>query len=268
MKKLTLLFSFLLFSLCVSAQTDEISDSTEIETDYNFTSGLSWLNSNLNNGIDLGGGSLLVFSNEISHNSGLYLNLTPSYLDGNWYNLSSSIGYDYDLSEWISLTGEYSYISFSDDSANTFASLNHLFSVSADFELPLDLSFGLSADYFPGTHSAFNAGVMFSGFYHYESFLVIPMLTADFISQDIENQFLKTGKKQKGKNGGTAAFTTGYSTVSGLSSTGIHLIVIYRLTNHFKAVLHPLYQFTPKSEISKSDSQFSISIGLKYSVDF
>ncbi len=268
MKKIYLLISFLLFSLSISAQTDEISDSTEIEPDYNFTSGLSWLNSNLNNGIDLGGGSLFVFSNEISHSSGLYLNLTPSFLDGSWYNLSSSIGYDYEFSEWMSVSGEYSYITYSDDSLNTFASLHHLLSLSADFEMPLDLSLGFSADYYPGTHSALNAGVTFSGFYHFGSFFIIPMLTADFISQDIENQFLKTSKKQKGKNGGIPTLSTGYTSVSGLSSSGIHLIVSYRISENFKVVLHPLYQFTPKSEISKSDSQFSISIGLKYSVDF
>lgn len=268
MKKTGLLFSLLLFSFLVFAQTDETSDTTEVEPDYNFTSGISWLNSNLNNGIDLGGGSLFIFSNELSHSSGLYLNLTPSFLNAEWYNLSSSIGYDYEFSEWFSVNGEYSYLTYSDDSLNSYASYNHLFSFSGDFELPFDLSIGVTTDYYPGTHSALNIGAAVSGFYRFESLIFIPMLSADFVSQDIKNQFLKTSKKQKGKNGGLSASTTGYTSVSGLSNVGIHVIFIYPIFDNFKIVLHPLYQFTPKSELSKSDSQFNISIGIKYSLDF
>lgn len=171
---------------------------------------------------------------------------------------SLGIGYDWQASEWVVLSAEYTHYEYSNDSVNVLAGLSNGLSFSLELSLG-DVDLGFSYDTFLGSNSASYYGMDLSGYYKFKDLMIVPLAQVTFMAQEIQNSLLNPGKK------GSSSGTTTTSTVTGLSSFSIHLVLVYPLLEQLSLSAHPSFLYSPKAEVSSRASQFVWSVGFRFS---
>ena len=111
---------------------------------------------------------------------------------------SIGAGYEWQISELLTLSGEYMHFVYSSDSVNILASLTNSLSLSAELSFDVvDVEF--SYDTFLGTNSASYFGVDVSGFHQIGGISIVPLAQVTFMSQSVESRLLKSVKTGIGK---------------------------------------------------------------------
>lgn len=212
-----------------------------------------------NYGLDLSNDrSALGYELGVAHLSGFSTTLNAIQTlgaGGQMQQWSLGIGYDWQASEWVVLSAEYTHFEYKNDSVSVLAGLSNGLSFSLDLSLG-DVDLGFSYDTYLGNNSASYYGVDLSGYYEFKDFMIVPLAQVTFMAQEIQTSLLKPGKK--GSSSGTA-------TVTGLSSFSVHLVLIYPLLEQLSLSAHPSFLYSPKAEISSRASRFVWSVGLRFS---
>jgi len=226
-------------------------------------------------GIDLGNEqSAAGFSLGVDHQSGFSAAVGGIHTLGDpaeLQNWNVSVGYTWDVTEWMTLSAEYAYYSYVNDSANVLAALTNTIGVGFDLDLG-SASLGLSYDTYLGTNSASYISLDASTFLSFGKVAVLPLAQATFMSQTVEDRLLKTSGSSagSGRGGGTTTTSTltGVSTITGLSSVSVHVVFLYRIAEGWSLSFHPYYLYSPKAELSTSSSNFIWTAGLRYTIGF
>lgn len=222
-------------------------------------------------GVDLAGDqSAFSHSASLSHISGASAGIRAIQTLGTDAGLQSwsfDAGYDYELSDYLTLSAAYSYTSYKNDSVNVLAALSHSISLEAEFSFSL-FSASLSYDTFLGGDGAnyFSADV--STFLDFDRLLIVPLVQATFVSQEIDDVLLSKVKSTSGKKSTGSNAVTSVTTITGLSSVSAHAVLSYRLLPGLRFSLHPMVLYSPKSELASSDIQFLWAAGIRYTKDF
>lgn len=264
---------WLALSVClatlVSAQDNE-------DPNWSASIGSKFLNRYTAYGIDLGNDrSAASYSVSLGHVSGFSVGIgaiqvleSPAEIQ-NW---SMDVGYDWAATEWLSLSAGYSHYSYVNDSANVLSQLVNSISVGADVDLGA-VSVGFSYDTYLGTNSASYISLDASSYIGVGRLAVVPLAQATIMSQTVESRLLKPQKGSSssgrgGSSGSQTATSSDLTTLTGLSGVSLHVVLIYRLLDGLNVSFHPYYLYSPKSELSTSDSDIVWSAGVRYSYDF
>jgi len=262
-----LFFGILILFAPLHAQDDEPPTPP-----WNFSVAARYMNLYTNYGLDLSKDKpALGYDVAISHESGLSVQTSAIQTIGTGGELQQwflGLGYEWQANEWLTFSGEYNHYTYTNDSVNVLAALSDALSFSAEFSLGI-VDLGVSYDTFLGSNNASYYGIDISGFYQIENISIVPFTQITFISQQVENRFLKGGKNGNGKtNTITTSSVRSVSTLTGISCFSMDVLVIYPLSSNLSFSFHPSYQYTPKSELSLRASQFVWSAGLRYTFDF
>ncbi|MCU0411313.1 MAG: hypothetical protein MUF82_02105 [Bacteroidetes bacterium] len=266
---------FALFVLLFAVPSVVFAQTDDEEPPWSASVGVRYLSRYTAYGIDLGNEQPAAgFSIGIDHQSGLSASIggihtleDPAELQ-NW---NVSAGYSLEVTEWMTISAEYSHYSYVNDSTNVLAALTNTIGVGLDLSVG-PASLGVSYDSYLGTNSASYFSLDASMFFSVGRFAVLPLVQATFMSQTIEDRLLKTSGSSagSGRSGGTGTTSTvtEVSPITGLSSLSVHVVLLYRLMEGLSASFHPYYLYSPKAELSTSSSNFIWSAGLRYSLDF
>ncbi len=264
-----------LLTLLFSASSSLLAQDGDEGAPWSASAGIRYLNRYMAYGIDLGNEQPATgFSFGLDHQSGLTSAVGGIHTLGDpaeLQNWNVSIGYAWDVTEWVTLSAEYSHYSYVNDSANVLAALTNTIGVGLDLSVG-PASLGVSYDSYLGTNSASYFSLDASTFLSVGRFAVLPLVQATFMSQTIEDRLLKTSGSSagSGRGGGmtTTSTMTEVSTITGLSSISFHVVFLYRITEGLSLSFHPYYLYSAKEELSTSSSNFIWTAGLRYWIDF
>lgn len=246
------------------------------ESSWSASVGARYLSRYTAYGVDLGNELPAAgYSLGLGHVSGLSLGVGAVQTlgsGGSLQNWSLSAGYDWEATDWFTLSAEFSHYGYENDSANVLAPLANSVSVGADLDFG-PISFGLFYDTYLGTNSASYISANVSSFAEVGPVIIVPLAQMTFMSQTIEDRLLKTGGKTipgggGGGGGGTTTTVETVTTLTGLSSISIHGVLLYPVFKGLFLTIVPSYLYSPKSELSTSSSQFLWSAGLRYRLEF
>lgn len=263
----------ILLAILVTTGTSFAQDE-EPANPWNISVGSRYMNRYTNYGLDLSQDrAALGYDLTVAHENGFSLSAGTVQTLGTGSALqqwSVGLGYEWRVSESFLLSGEYTHYAYADDSVNVLAALSNGVSFSAELSLDV-VDVGFSYDTFLGTNSASYFSLDLSSFHQFSNITILPFAQITFMSQSVENRFLKTNKTGMGKGGPPSNSTTSTSsvtTVTGLSNFSVHLVLIYPIVDRLSISFHPSYQYSPKAEVAARTSQFIWSAGLRYSFDF
>lgn len=256
-----------LISLCLLGSLTLLAQDEETTTRWEVTSGIKYLNKYTNYGLNLSDDlPALSYAAGIAHESGLSSELTIlQYQHMGIQQLSVGVEYELPLNDWFSLSAGYTYNHHANDSLNILSGLVHELSLSAGISLST-YNLGISYTTFLGNNSGTYFTFDISGYHSWNRLIIVPLIQTTIISQQIENTFIQEGKKKKGMSSSTTITST--TTVTGINSASIHLVLTYPLLSHLDILAHPFLLYTPNSDISTKQYQFLWSFGVRYSTQF
>ena len=251
-------------------------DTDEESTSWTISAGARYLSRYTAYGADLGSGqAALGYQLGLDHASGLSVGagtIQTLGSDGILQHWSVDLGYTWQALDWLALSAEYSHYEYANDSANVLAPLTNSISIGLDTELG-SWGLGLSYDAYLGTNTASYISADLSSAFVVGDLIIVPLAQATFMSQTIEDRLLKSisGKGSsggsKGSGGGgsgtTTSITTLTSTITGLSSVSAHVVLAHPIVGGLSVSFHPYFLYSPKSELSTSNSQFLWSASVR-----
>ena len=256
-----LLSTFILvLSATLAAQDSE-------EADFNLSIAAKYLNRFTSYGIDMAGESPAIrTSATLSHQSGLYTDVyytmpTSSSIEKGEQG-TIDIGYETEFSETFSFYAEFAHYYYNNDTINVFSQYSNSLSLNASIDLEF-MELGFSYDRFLGSNGASYFSFDISTFQEIGPVYLMPMLQMVFMSQTVEDRYLDKGKGNKGTGSEVIATTT----LTGLSSTSLTLVVAYPVFSGLTISIVPSLIFYHQNELSVDSSRFLWNAGLRYSFD-
>lgn len=262
------ILSLLLFATGTLWAQDE-----EPESLWNATAAVRYMSRHTNYGLDLGGErAAMGYDASLAHANGFTLSAGAIKTLGGGGELqqwSLGVGYDIEVSDAVSLSATFTHYEYSNDSVNVMAGLNNSMSFSVDLSFDV-FDLGFSYDAFLGSNSASYYAIDVSGFEQVGKLSIVPLAQITFLAQDVENRLLKSNKGSGKGSSSPASSSSGISTtsVTGLSSLSLHLVMIYPIADHLSLTFHPYFLYSPKAEVSTQTSQVIWTVGLRYFIDF
>jgi len=218
-------------------------------------------------GIDLASESAaLGLSTSLSHNSGFYGDIyftNPTDSDVDAQQTTVDVGYEREISDFFSVSAEYSQHFFSSDTVNILSSFSNSIAIGAELSFEF-IDIGFSYDQFLGSESASYFSFDISTFQEVGPFYILPLYQAVFMSQTVDESFLLKGKKKKKEN--QTIFST--KEVSGLANSIITAAVIYPATDNLSVSFTPVLILSHNEDLSSESSQFIWNAGLRYRFSF
>ena len=260
------------------SSTADAEPADEPDLPWTFDAGLSLKNQQVQNGVALSTGKPVASIDlGLSHSVGFGLSLGGSRSNDKKNPYASSyIGLEYNISvtDWMDLGASYTLNKYNSDTANVMAGANKSLSVLADlyyksfiFDLSYDYSYGTDIyKYLSPTiiHSIkvwdFRITSMASVTYAWY-IIHAQRITDPKILARLKKKFPLKYEELLKKNQITIS-------ESGISSVLLSLGIRYPLLDNLGITLTPSYSYTPKEVLSKTSSQFIVTLGLTYSLDF
>ncbi len=263
----------------VHAQDEE---EEETEQPWNLSLGLNYLSRYTSFGTDLSEDEpALQFESTLSHSSGFSGGISVLGRTGGnagYQQADLHVGYERPIAKFLKVSGVYTYYSYASDTISVLAGISNSIAIGAALELmPVTVSIGYCLFFGSSSTNAnyFSAGV--AGSWEIGSLTITPALQIAIASSTVESALLPKNRGQaKGKgqgqghgqgNGGATSSSTLTERITGLSSVNIAVGLAYPLGRGFSISLTPAYEHSP-SDLSARTSQFIITAGLVYSVDF
>ena len=280
---------FLLPALCgslasapslVHAQDEE--EEEEAEQPWNLSLGVSYLSRYTSFGTDLSEDEpALQFESTLSHSSGFSGGINILGRTGGnagYQQADLHVGYERPIAKVLKVSGVYTYYSYASDTISVLAGISNSIAIGAALDLaPVTVSIGYILFFGSSSTNAnyFSAGI--SGSWEVGTLTMTPAVQIAIASTTVESALLPKNRGQaKGKgqgqghgqgNGGATGSSILTEKITGLSSLNIALGLGYPLGKGFSVSLTPAYEHSP-SDLSARTSQFIITAGLVYSVDF
>jgi hypothetical protein len=251
------------------ADLDETSpelQSAEVESDkyLTITPYLQYKTRQVQQGVEISKGKpTTTIGVDLFHYWGLNLSLsrtsvfekTLPYLSTNF-----GLGYEYEISSWLSTGINYSSVKYSSDTVNSIANANNSFGVFIDFNFhPVIIDLSYSRKF--GTSNINDLGLsLISIIKLSESFKLLPILSSTYTSYEIT-------KKKLVLENGKIKLNNVTKTSSGISSINASLKLGYNITKKLTLSLTPSYSYTPIKELSEKSQQAYITLNLDYDFD-
>jgi hypothetical protein len=219
-------------------------------------------NKQIQNGVDLSGNtSVGTLSADIYHENGFTAGIDISRRMGSinpgYQGTTTRIGYTYSATDWLDIGGLFTRYKYATDSINPVAGIPNMISLSATAfvsgiitDITFDRMFGVNSE------SVSYVSVNLMGLLSLGDLRVMPMASAVITRYQIESKRLIKALPSKVK------------TVTAFSLASLGLSLRYPITNDFSIVATPNFMYTPDKSLSYSDLQFSISGGIRYSIDW
>jgi len=267
----------LLFSLAVprlraqeqADSTDEqeaMDDAEEVVQPWNLSTRAGYSSRSVRDGVELSGDEpIFGCGASLSHASGWNSAIGVSSMTGtnsgllSWY---ASLGYDWAISDLVAFSAEYEYTRYRNDSLNIVANLGNAFTLGISLDTDI-LSLGLSYDHYFGDGSADYLSFDVSAFFSSGDLTILPMLNISYGSQTIDTKRFAAVKRMQRPAGKTVT-----RTISGITGITVDVNCSYDLGAGFGLSVSPAFVYSPKIETSSRDTQFLLSAGVRYSVDF
>lgn len=248
------------------AQEEDEEDQPD-STTWSCTIGAKYLSHYVSYGVDLSDDrAAFQPSLRFSHASGAsagFSTIRTLGTDGALQQWTLNLGYEYPFASWLTGGVDFSRTNYQSDTVNILATLSNSLTFSLDAEFD-PVSVGLSYDRFFGSTAAAYIGLTVSGIFAWGEVMVMPMIGATWISQDVQTALLSQNKGQ-GRSKALGSLTT---SVSGLSSVSFNVIAVYPLGRGITFTFIPSFQHTPKSEVSTHSSQLLFSAGVSYNLSW
>ncbi|MGA9119942.1 MAG: hypothetical protein WB699_11315 [Bacteroidota bacterium] len=269
---LSAIMSATLTSFSFSQEEEEAE--VEEEQPWNLSIDANYLSRYTRFGVDLSQNEPAVSLEAVLlHSSGLSAGIAAIGLtgeNGGYEESSFHLGYERQLMNALTLSGTYTYHLYRNDSLNALTGISNTLTLGAAVMVKgvrLSASYnlyfgGASANYFSGGLST--TGVI-------GDLTIQPALEASIVSQEVDISLLP---KNRGKGKGlskkpgvatTSVVTT--ETIRGLSNFRAVLTMSYPLGKGFTVSLAPAWEYSP-SDLGGTTSQFIVTVGAGYSVDF
>lgn len=219
-------------------------------------------NKQIQNGVDLSGNtSVGTLSADIYHENGFTAGIDISRRMGSinpgYQGTTTRIGYTYSATDWLDIGGLFTRYKYATDSINPVAGIPNMISLSATAfvsgiitDITFDRMFGVNSE------SVSYVSVNLMGLLSLGDLRVMPMASAVLTRYQIESKRLINSLPARSK------------TVTAFSLASLGLSLRYPITNNFSIVATPNFMYTPDKSLSYSDLQFSISGGIRYSIDW
>lgn len=239
---------------------DELSE--EDPKPWSFATSAVIRNKQIQNGVDLSGNtSVGTLSADIYHENGFTAGIDISRRMGSinpgYQGTTTRIGYTYSATDWLDIGGLFTRYKYATDSINPVAGIPNMISLSATAfvsgiitDITFDRMFGVNSE------SVSYVSVNLMGLLSLGDLRVMPMASAVITRYQIESKRLIKALPSKVK------------TVTAFSLASLGLSLRYPITNDFSIVATPNFMYTPDKSLSYSDLQFSISGGIRYSIDW
>ena len=219
-------------------------------------------NKQIQNGVDVSGNnSVGTISTDIYHENGFSAGLDISRRMGEinpgYQSTVARIGYTYSASDWLDISGLFTRYRYATDSINPVAGIPNMISVSATAyfagiftDITFDRMFGLN------TESVSYISLNLMGMMSIADFTIMPIGSVVLTRYQLESKRLINALPAKVK------------TVTALSLCSIGLSLRYKISEQFSIISTPNLMYTPDKSLSYSDLQFSVSGGIRYSIDW
>jgi len=234
------------------------------KNDFQLSLGLKYLNKYTNYGIDLNDSQAFAASFSLSHKSGFYIdtkyiNPTETPIDAQQFGID--LGIEHEFSEIVSGYAEISSYSYPVDTLHLLSQYSNSISIGVDVDLYF-FDLGFSVDQYLGGSGASYFSVNVSKFFIAGSFYLLPLAQTVFMSQDVDDKYLKKGKGKK-KNGADLK-----TSLIGLSNSSISIVAIYPIFKTLSISVIPTFILNHRSEISVDSFQFLWNAGIRYKLKF
>ena len=243
----------------------------EQEPQWNVSASGRYLRKFTRYGVDLSSDPAFSLGADLSHSKGFSLGVETFYglgVDRGLQRWSWGAGYEYAVSELVTLSAEYAHQSYTNATLNALASLSNSVSLGADLDFE-EASVSFSYDIYFGEGSASFFGAGFSSFYRVGTLTALPVVQTTFVSQTVNDQFIRSKKDsvlaKKKQQGPQAAQST--TSVTGLSNISVLVVFGYPLVEGFSFSFTPSLIYSP-SELSSRSFQFVWLGAIRFSKDF
>ncbi len=205
-------------------------------------------------------GVTFVAGGGISHTSGFSFGLSSALQPSPWtmQRLTASAEYEWTIAEVWVLGASIDRSWYPAGSVNPLATSPVSFSIAAGYDGDI-WSFGAGFDRYLGGEGASYISVDVSAFVAMEGFNLLPLATASFGSQTVASAILQRGK------GKTLVGSSSVSTVTGLSSADVFLVVQVPLGSGWSCSAMPGVSYTP-SDLASTTTRFTWSLGIRKSL--
>jgi hypothetical protein len=189
--------------------------------------------------------------------------------NGGYEQSSFHLGYARSLGELVTLSGVYTYHSYTNDTLSTLASLSSTMTLGASVHVSrVTLSVAYNMYFSGGSANFFTVGASTSQ--NVGSLTIDPEIQMSFVSQTVEESLLPKNRgkgKGQGQGQGKQQATPTTTTITGLSELTVQVTAGYPLGKGFSLSVTPAYVYSP-TDLAVRTSQFMWSAALSYSADF
>lgn len=185
-------------------------------------------------------------------------------IQGYWFSASAT----YNPNDWLTLTVDYNRDIYPTDPGNVFGDLVHTITGTAtgtwDF-------FTASLSYInlpSSTAPAQYIDVSIGGDFTWTNFSISPSLNVSFVNQRVRNERIAELLERLRRPLPITLQRRLYTDISGLSSLSVDARFQYTIIPRLRVSLTPSFLVTPQTTISTRQSQFILSAGIQYSLNF
>lgn len=187
--------------------------------------------------------------------------------DGEFQYWSLSGEYTLELLPILSVEAGFTHFEYASDSISILAPYKNAATLALDLDAGI-LGAGIAYERYLGGDGGSFVSASLSTFIDLGPVWVLPLVHATYMSQEVEERLLKggSGGGSGSGSGGGGTVTTTTKTITGLSSISLHAVIIVPLLDGLTFRIHPSYLYSPKSELSSSQSNVIWSAGLQYRI--
>lgn len=202
-------------------------------------------------------GVTFVAGGGISHRSGFSFDLSTAWQPSPWImqRFTASAEYEWTLSEVWVLGASIERSWYPTGSVNPLATSPLSISISGGYDGEV-WSLGAGFDRYLGGEGASYISVDASVFVAMEGFNLLPLATASFGTQTVASAILQRGK------GKTQVGSSSVSTITGLSSADVFLVIQVPLGSGWSCSAMPGVSYTP-SDLASTTTRFTWSLGIR-----
>lgn len=247
----------------ITNETDS-SDNEDIEdTQWTVDAGVNYRTKDQKSGVELSGGKPVIGSSvDITHVIGMGLSFSSAHrlVNGGaqFQDLSYGINYIYSAASWMDLEVELTGYKYASDTANALAAQTGSISLAADFYINKFI-IDLSIDRYFGADKQTYLSLSGLWLFNYNDLAISPLASISIVSYEISNKRLKAK---------TNTVQTVTKNKLSLSSVMASVVLTYPIYSGLSATLTPAYSYSPLDDLTTKHSQFTATVGIKYSLDF
>ena len=240
---------------------DELLLEEEELQPWTFNAGLYLRNRQIQNGVDLSGQQgIASLSTDIYHENGFAAGLDLNRRIGSnagYQGFNARLGYTYSATDWLDVGAQFTRFGYATDSINPVAGIPNMISFNTTFIFsPIMLDITYDNMFGALTESVKYLSLTIMGMTNWGDLRIMPIASIVANRYTLESKRLLQNGISKSK------------TYSGLSMVSLGVSFRYPVYEKISLTANPSLLYTPQKTLSYSDFQPTISLGLRYSLDF